>query len=169
MLITRESARLVASRNAVLAALAAPFFGCAAAHGMPAVTPAQPLAAKSDTKAPAPPQGPGATRQHRKGCQTEAPPSLRLSTTFQRFARILRENLDVSEENICPESTFIDDLGADSLGLVELVLATEEEFELDIPDEDTENLRTVRDVVAYLDARHPTRQESIGTRSTPGK
>jgi acyl carrier protein len=69
--------------------------------------------------------------------------------------RIIKEQLDVEEKDIKPESTFIEDLGADSLGLVELVLAFEEAFEIDIPDEDTEKLRTVRDVVVYLDARQP--------------
>jgi len=52
--------------------------------------------------------------------------------------RIIKEQLDVDEKDIKPESTFIDDLGADSLGLVELVLAFEEAFEIDIPDEDTD-------------------------------
>ena len=56
--------------------------------------------------------------------------------------RIIKEQLDVDEKDIKPESTFIDDLGADSLGLVELVLAFEEAFEIDIPDEDTEKIRT---------------------------
>jgi acyl carrier protein len=59
--------------------------------------------------------------------------------------RIIKEQLDVEEKDIKPESTFIDDLGADSLGLVELVLAFEEAFEIDIPDEDTEKIRTVQD------------------------
>ncbi|HHH11688.1 MAG TPA: acyl carrier protein, partial [Sorangium sp.] len=49
------------------------------------------------------------------------------------------------------ESSFIDDLGADSLGLVELVLAFEEEFGIEIPDEDTEQIRSVKDAVAYID------------------
>lgn len=64
--------------------------------------------------------------------------------------RIIKEQLDVDEKDIKPESTFIDDLGADSLGLVELVLAFEEAFEIDIPDEDTEKIRTVRDAVTYI-------------------
>ncbi|HEX4476340.1 MAG TPA: acyl carrier protein, partial [Polyangiaceae bacterium] len=54
--------------------------------------------------------------------------------------KIIKEQLDVDEADIKPESTFIDDLGADSLGLVELVLAFEEAFEIDIPDEDTEQI-----------------------------
>ncbi len=64
--------------------------------------------------------------------------------------RIIKEQLDVDEKDIKPESSFIDDLGADSLGLVELVLAFEEAFELDIPDEDTEKIRTVQDAVDYI-------------------
>ena len=66
--------------------------------------------------------------------------------------RIIKEQLDVDEKDIKPESTFIDDLGADSLGLVELVLAFEEAFEIDIPDEDTEKIRTVQDAVDYIQA-----------------
>jgi len=65
--------------------------------------------------------------------------------------RIIKEQLDVVEKEITPESTFIDDLGADSLGLVELVLAFEEAFEIDIPDEDTEKIRTVQDAVDYIE------------------
>jgi acyl carrier protein len=69
--------------------------------------------------------------------------------------RIIKEQLDVEEDDIKPESSFIDDLGADSLGLVELVLAFEEAFEIDIPDEDTEQIRTVQDAVTYIQ-KHKT-------------
>jgi acyl carrier protein len=65
--------------------------------------------------------------------------------------RIIKEQLDVDENDINPESTFVEDLGADSLGLVELVLAFEEAFEIDIPDEDTEKIRTVQDAIDYID------------------
>lgn len=65
--------------------------------------------------------------------------------------RIIIEQLDVEEADVKPESTFIDDLGADSLGLVELVLAFEESFEIDIPDEDTEKIRTVQDAIKYIE------------------
>ncbi len=68
----------------------------------------------------------------------------------EEVKRIIKEQLDVDEKDIKPESSFIDDLGADSLGLVELVLAFEEAFELDIPDEDTEKIRTVKDAVEYI-------------------
>jgi acyl carrier protein len=65
--------------------------------------------------------------------------------------RIIIEQLDVDEADIKPEASFIDDLGADSLGLVELVLAFEEAFEIDIPDEDTEKIRSVGDAVSYIE------------------
>ena len=65
--------------------------------------------------------------------------------------RIIKEQLDVDEKDIKPESTFIDDLGADSLGLVELVLAFEEAFEIDIPDGDTEKIRSVQDAIDYIE------------------
>jgi acyl carrier protein len=65
--------------------------------------------------------------------------------------RIIKEQLDVEEKDIKPEAVFIDDLGADSLGLVELVLAFEEAFEIDIPDEDTEKIRTVQDAITYVE------------------
>ncbi len=65
--------------------------------------------------------------------------------------RIIKEQLDVEEKDIKPESSFIDDLGADSLGLVELVLAFEEAFEIDIPDEDTEKIRNVQDAIDYIE------------------
>jgi acyl carrier protein len=72
--------------------------------------------------------------------------------------RIIKEQLDVDEKDIKPEATFIDDLGADSLGLVELVLAFEEAFEIDIPDEDTEKIRTVQDA-STTSKRKSTRSE----------
>ena len=65
--------------------------------------------------------------------------------------RIIKEQLDVDEKDIKPESSFIDDLGADSLGLVELVLAFEEAFEIDIPDEDTEKISSVQDAIDYIE------------------
>jgi acyl carrier protein len=65
--------------------------------------------------------------------------------------RIIREHLDVEDDQIKPESNFIDDLGADSLGLVELVLAFEEAFKVDIPDEVSEKIRTVADAIQYIE------------------
>jgi acyl carrier protein len=65
--------------------------------------------------------------------------------------RIIKEQLDVDEAAIKPESSFIDDLGADSLGLVELVLALEGAFGIDIPDTETEKIRTVKDAIQYIE------------------
>jgi acyl carrier protein len=63
---------------------------------------------------------------------------------------IIADQLGVSEEEIKPTSSFIEDLGADSLDIVELVMAMEEEFEVEIPDEEAENIKTVADAIAYI-------------------
>jgi acyl carrier protein len=63
---------------------------------------------------------------------------------------IIAEQLGVSEEEIKISSSFIEDLGADSLDIVELVMAMEEEFEVEIPDEEAENIKTVQDAVNYI-------------------
>ena len=73
----------------------------------------------------------------------------------QKVKEIVAKGLDVDVENIKPESSFINDLGADSLAIVELVLALEEEFELDIPDEETEKIRTVQDAISYIEQHLP--------------
>jgi acyl carrier protein len=70
-----------------------------------------------------------------------------------KVKEIVSQQLDVDVAQIKPESAFIDDLGADSLAIVELVLAFEEQFEIDIPDEDTEKIRTVGDAVSYISER----------------
>ena len=67
-----------------------------------------------------------------------------------RIKEIIVEQLGVEESEITTDASFIDDLGADSLDTVELVMAFEEEFGIEIPDEDAENIRTVKDVVDYL-------------------
>ncbi len=72
------------------------------------------------------------------------------SEVLEKVKAIIKEQLDVEEADIKAESSFIDDLGADSLGLVELVLAFEEAFEIDIPDEETEKIRSVQDAVDYI-------------------
>jgi acyl carrier protein len=66
---------------------------------------------------------------------------------------IVCEQLGVSEEEVTPQASFIDDLGADSLDIVELVMALEEEYELEISDEDAEKIKTVQDVVTYIEGR----------------
>ena len=68
----------------------------------------------------------------------------------QRVADIIVEQLGATKEEIVPEASFIDDLGADSLDIVELVMAMEETFDIEIPDEDAEKIQTIGDAVAYL-------------------
>ncbi len=68
----------------------------------------------------------------------------------ERVRQIIVEQLDASEEEVVPEASFIDDLGADSLDLVELVMAMEEFFDVEIPDEDAENIRSVQDAINYI-------------------
>ena len=65
--------------------------------------------------------------------------------------RIIKEQLDVDDKDIKLEATFIDDLGADSLDTVELVMRFEEEFGIEIPDEEAEKIQSVRDAIAYID------------------
>lgn len=67
-----------------------------------------------------------------------------------KIKKIIEEQLGVEGEKIKEEASFIDDLGADSLDIVELVMAMEEEYDIEIPDEDAEKLKTVGDVVNYL-------------------
>jgi acyl carrier protein len=69
---------------------------------------------------------------------------------LDRVIDIVAEELAVDRDEVAEESSFIEDLGADSLDVVELVMAFEEEFDVEIPDEDAENIRTVDDAVSYL-------------------
>jgi acyl carrier protein len=73
-----------------------------------------------------------------------------MASIEDRVRQIIVEQLDQSEEEVVPEASFIDDLGADSLDLVELVMAMEEFFDIEIPDEDAENIRTVQDAINYI-------------------
>ncbi len=67
-----------------------------------------------------------------------------------KVKQIIVEQLGVDESEVTPEASFIDDLGADSLDTVELVMAFEEEFDIEIPDEDAEKMSTVGDAIKYL-------------------
>ena len=68
----------------------------------------------------------------------------------ERVAVIIVEQLGVAREELVPEASFIDDLGADSLDIVELVMAMEEEFDVEIPDDDAEKIQTIQDATSYL-------------------
>ncbi|MCF7908717.1 MAG: acyl carrier protein [Candidatus Omnitrophica bacterium] len=77
----------------------------------------------------------------------------------EKVKDIISEQLGVKKEEIKPESSFIDDLGADSLDTVEVVMALEEEFGIEIPDEDAEKITTVGEAVKYIDNK-VTKKES---------
>ena len=68
----------------------------------------------------------------------------------ERICKIIAEQLSQDADEVVPEASFIDDLGADSLDLVELVMHMEEEFDVEIPDEQAENIRTVQDAINYV-------------------
>jgi acyl carrier protein len=74
-------------------------------------------------------------------------------STFDRVKKVVVDQLEVGEDEVTPTASFIDDLGADSLDQVELIMAFEEEFEIEIPDEDAEKITTVADAVNYIEEK----------------
>jgi acyl carrier protein len=76
-----------------------------------------------------------------------------MSVVADKVKQIIVEQLGVDEGQVDPTASFVDDLGADSLDIVELVMKFEEDFELDIPDEDAENIKTVKDAVEYIEKK----------------
>ena len=74
-----------------------------------------------------------------------------MASIKERVRDLIVEQLGVNAEQVTPEASFIDDLGADSLDTVELVMAFEEEFGIDIPDEDAEKMTSVKDAISYLE------------------
>jgi len=75
-----------------------------------------------------------------------------MSDTADRVKKIVVEHLGVEEDKVTPDASFIDDLGADSLDIVELVMAFEEEFGVEIPDDAAEKIATVKDAIDYIEA-----------------
>ena len=73
-----------------------------------------------------------------------------MSTVEQQVKKIVAEQLGVKEEEVTNDASFVDDLGADSLDTVELVMAFDEAFDIEIPDEDAEKIRTVKDAIDYI-------------------
>jgi acyl carrier protein len=76
-----------------------------------------------------------------------------MSTVEQQVKAIVAEQLGVKQEQVTNDASFVDDLGADSLDTVELVMALEEEFEIEIPDEDAEKITTVQQAIEYINER----------------
>ncbi|NBC35334.1 acyl carrier protein [Novosphingobium sp. FSY-8] len=75
-----------------------------------------------------------------------------MSTIAEQVSKIVVEHLGVEEDKVTPEASFIDDLGADSLDIVELVMAFEEEFGVEIPDDTAEKITTVQDAISFIEA-----------------
>ena len=75
-----------------------------------------------------------------------------MSDIEQRVKNIVVEHLGAEESKVLPEASFIDDLGADSLDTVELVMAFEEEFEIEIPDDAAEKIQTIKDAISFIEA-----------------
>lgn len=74
-------------------------------------------------------------------------------TTLERVRKVLMEQLEVSEDEVTPTASIVDDLGADSLDVVEIVMGLEEEFDIEVSDQDAEKLPTVQDIVNYVEEK----------------
>ncbi|HSV31300.1 MAG TPA: acyl carrier protein [Atribacteraceae bacterium] len=72
---------------------------------------------------------------------------------FSKVKEIIVDQLGIDDEDVLPDASFIDDLGADSLDVVELIMAFEEEFDIEIPDEDAEKITNVSEAVEYIDSK----------------
>jgi acyl carrier protein len=81
-----------------------------------------------------------------------------MASVEERVKQIIVEQLGVDEAEVTPTASFVDDLGADSLDTVELVMAFEEAFGIEIPDEDAEKIATVQDAVSYIDKHTQTKK-----------
>jgi acyl carrier protein len=81
----------------------------------------------------------------------EEPEHVTDGTTFERLKKIIVEQLGVDEEEVTPQASFVEDLNADSLDLVELIMSLEEEFGMEISDEDAERIQKVSDAVEFIE------------------
>ena len=72
---------------------------------------------------------------------------------FERLRKVVVEMLEVEEDRVTPEASFVDDLGADSLDLIELITAVEEAFHIEVPDEDVGKMQTLKEAVDYIQAK----------------
>jgi len=79
-----------------------------------------------------------------------------MSNIDERVKKIIAEQLGVEEAKVVPEASFVEDLGADSLDTVELVMALEEHFDTEIPDEDAQKILTVKDAIQYVETKAAT-------------
>ena len=94
----------------------------------------------------------GAYSLELRPCITQTRKTLKMSSIEDRVKKIVIEQLGVKEEEVTPSASFVDDLGADSLDTVELVMALEEEFECEIPDEEAEKITSVQQAIDYITA-----------------
>lgn len=76
-----------------------------------------------------------------------------MSTTLDRVRKVIAEQLDVNEDKVTATASFVDDLGADEIDLLEVLMGLEEEFNIEITDEDFEQITTVGEAVAYIDSK----------------
>ena len=81
-----------------------------------------------------------------------------MASVEERVKQIIVEQLGVDEGEVTPTASFVDDLGADSLDTVELVMAFEEAFGIEIPDEDAEKIATVKDAITYIEKHSPSKK-----------
>ena len=99
------------------------------------------------------PDCPAAVRIYPRATNTNRTNFMAEKPIEEKVKDIIVEQLGVNPEQVTPQASFIEDLGADSLDIVELVMAFEEEFSVEVPDEDAEKLQTVGDVVKYIEER----------------
>jgi acyl carrier protein len=99
------------------------------------------------------PDGAGNCRDFPHAINTNRTNFMAEKSIEEKVKDIIVEQLGVNPEQVTPQASFIEDLGADSLDIVELVMAFEEEFSVEVPDEDAEKLQTVGDVIKYIEER----------------